>query len=219
MANLIRATTPILKVVIIGIFIVGFGLAVLGVILVYLGSTGDTKFAFFGQTFSSTSVGIPAIFIGSTAIVLLVRRALKSLDVVTAKETNSGDLHDDVDMLEITHVGFTKESEFDITVRNLGKNAIVINQIAITMLKNHHNEVWPVLSPTARYVIPVDDLEEGETRTQEIAHVVDGNKADRFFVALETTKIYTLKVTLRYNRDKEISFRKRTWPRISNGEV
>jgi len=60
-------------------FIAAVVLAFFGVWLVSLGSTGDTKFSFFGQTFESANVGIAAIFIGGVTIVLLARAVLKTI--------------------------------------------------------------------------------------------------------------------------------------------
>lgn len=87
--KLISATTPILRIVIIGAFVVGLALGVLGVVFVYLGAAGDTELRFFGQNFTSTNVGIAAVFLGSAMIVLVVRRALKSLDAGVDAESRS----------------------------------------------------------------------------------------------------------------------------------
>lgn len=113
--------------------------------------------------------------------------------------------------LEVTYVGFTHESEFDITVRNLGDDAIVINQISILLVKDHFIGVAPVLQPTAHYKIPVDGLKEGESRSIRISHVIDAHKADRFLIALGTTMCYRLRVTLYYNKDDTVSFEAETW--------
>jgi hypothetical protein len=69
----------LLSQIAVGSFIVGAFLAALGVILVYLGSTGDTEFNLFGQTFKSQSVGVAAIFIGAVLIVLNIRRMLNAI--------------------------------------------------------------------------------------------------------------------------------------------
>ena len=89
MPKLISATTPILRIVIIGAFVVGLALGVLGVVFVYLGAAGDTELTFFGQTFTSTNVGIAAVFLGGAMIVLVVRRALKSVDAAVGAESRS----------------------------------------------------------------------------------------------------------------------------------
>ena len=62
--------------------IVGLFLAGLGVILVYLGATGNSKLNIFGSTVSSESVGIPAIFIGGVLVILVYRRILTSHDII-----------------------------------------------------------------------------------------------------------------------------------------
>ncbi|MBU2641461.1 MAG: hypothetical protein KJ889_06640 [Gammaproteobacteria bacterium] len=58
----------------------GTVLALLGVVLVVLGSQGETEFSFFGQTFKSQNVGIASFFLGAALVVLNVHRILKSYD-------------------------------------------------------------------------------------------------------------------------------------------
>src|SRR5690349_250131 len=53
--------------------------------------------------------------------------------------------------LEITDVGFTHDAEFDVKVRNLGDDAVIINQISILLVKDYDSMVLPVLEPTAKY--------------------------------------------------------------------
>jgi hypothetical protein len=79
-AGIIKAKTPVIITVVIGGYVSGLALAALGVYLVVTGDKGATEFSFFGQTFKSTSIGIAAIFLGAVCLVLLIRRALKSLD-------------------------------------------------------------------------------------------------------------------------------------------
>lgn len=80
MPELIRAASPVFRLAIAGAYVAGIGIAAFGVILIWLGSTGSSDFTLFGQTFSSTNVGVSAIFIGGVAIVVLVRRSLRSAD-------------------------------------------------------------------------------------------------------------------------------------------
>ena len=89
MAQLIRATSTILRMVIIGAFMLATVFVGAGIWLVYLGATGDTKFTFFGQTFSSTNVGIAALFLGAVTVVLLLWRSLSTLDNVVRTESMS----------------------------------------------------------------------------------------------------------------------------------
>ncbi len=73
--------SPLLKIIIYGTFIIGLGFALIGVWLVVLGATGETEFSFFGQSFKSVNVGIASVFIGGAIIVILIRRAFKSIDL------------------------------------------------------------------------------------------------------------------------------------------
>lgn len=86
MARCINATTLILRMVTVGAYIAEVGFAGFGSLLIYLGATGDTEFSFFGQTLKSTNVGVASIFIGTAALVLLIRRALKSVDAIMRVE-------------------------------------------------------------------------------------------------------------------------------------
>lgn len=113
--------------------------------------------------------------------------------------------------LEITDVSFTHDSEFDIKVRNLGDDAIIIHQISILLVKNYDIFLLPGLEPTAIYRIPVHGLKEGQSRSLDVSHAIDGHKADRFLIALDTTRVYRLRVTLHYNRDESASFEMDTW--------
>jgi predicted transcriptional regulator len=92
MGALIRETNSLLRIVIIGTFVLGVVFIAAGVAYVYMGGVGDTEFSFFGQTFKSTSVGIAAFFLGAAIIVLVVRRSLSTLDrTVTLETPRSGE--------------------------------------------------------------------------------------------------------------------------------
>lgn len=127
MTNLIRASRPIFTIAILGTFVTGIVLAGLGVLLVYLGVTGNTEFIFFGQGFKSANVGIAAIFLGSTTIVLIVRRTLKSTDaaiVVEGKINNLQKLDSQVKIVDCL-VSYTKkggiiQTAIDVKFRNIG---------------------------------------------------------------------------------------------------
>ncbi|UCE58911.1 MAG: hypothetical protein JSU63_15895 [Phycisphaerales bacterium] len=80
MTDLIKSSTPILRIVVLGGFLAGVVIGALGILLVFQGDNAETEFSFFGQTFKSQSVGIAAIFMGACIIVLVIRRALKSVD-------------------------------------------------------------------------------------------------------------------------------------------
>jgi hypothetical protein len=83
-----KETTPLLTIIIIGAFSVGLVFAGMGIWLVILGSTGNTDFTFFGQTMKTTNVGIAAIMIGATTIVLLLRRIIKTIELIIGSQTS-----------------------------------------------------------------------------------------------------------------------------------
>ena len=114
-------------------------------------------------------------------------------------------------MLEITHVGFTHDAELDLMVRNLGDTDLIIHQISIQKLEAPGIGELPALRPTAKYHIPVDDIRVGGTKSIPISQVVPGRSADRFLIALDTTTVYVIKVTLHYNNDQTVSFTRRIW--------
>jgi len=113
--------------------------------------------------------------------------------------------------LEITNVGFTRDSEFDVQLRNLSGNDLIIHNITITKVKDHNVGVAPELKPTARYKLPVDEIAEGASKTITVSHVVPAHGSDRLLIALSTTKVYTLKVTFTYNKDQTATFERSTW--------
>jgi hypothetical protein len=86
MSNLLKESKAIFLWIVIGTFLVGISIAILGAFLVVKGATGEADFVFFGQKFHSTSVGIGAFFIGAAMIVLIIRRVLKSLDHTSTAE-------------------------------------------------------------------------------------------------------------------------------------
>lgn len=65
--------------------------------------------------------------------------------------------------------------------------------------------VAPVLHPSAIYELSIGDLKEGQARSIHVSHVVGANKADRFLVALNTSRLLYVKLTLTYNRNQTVS--------------
>jgi hypothetical protein len=114
-------------------------------------------------------------------------------------------------LLEVTQIGFTHDSEFDIMVRNLGDTDLIIYKIVVRKMEDPGIGVLPILRPTAKYHVPVDDIPVGGTKSILVSHVVPARSADRFSIALHTTTIYVLEVELYYNKDQVTSFTKRTW--------
>ncbi len=71
---------PILKSILIAITVLGFALAVAGIVLVCLRSSGDAELNVLGNTFKSQNVGIASIFCGSALALLGIRRLLTTVE-------------------------------------------------------------------------------------------------------------------------------------------
>jgi hypothetical protein len=80
----VLAARPLLLVIAVGAMLFGAVIAGMGIILVYLGSTGRTDIHFFGQSFHSANVGIAAIFLGATVVVLVLTKLLKRVQELAA---------------------------------------------------------------------------------------------------------------------------------------
>lgn len=78
--ELIRQRSAVLRMVVGGAYALAVAMIVAGVWLYDLGASGTSEFVFFGQTFKSANGGIAAIFLGAATAVLLIRRALTTLD-------------------------------------------------------------------------------------------------------------------------------------------
>ncbi len=91
--NTLNGASNLLKIIVVGAYLISFSIVISGIVLVYLGATGDTEFSFFGQTFKSQNIGIAAIFLGAATIVLLVRYSLKSFNMLFTNEKGSTGTH------------------------------------------------------------------------------------------------------------------------------
>ena len=57
-------------------FITGLVIFLIGLAFIFVGSSGNTNFTLFGQSFASTNIGIAAIFVGVIMIVINIGRVL-----------------------------------------------------------------------------------------------------------------------------------------------
>jgi hypothetical protein len=53
---------------------------VAGGIMVYLGSSGGSEIVLFGQKINTLNVGVPCVFLGIVALILILRGAFKTLN-------------------------------------------------------------------------------------------------------------------------------------------
>jgi membrane protein implicated in regulation of membrane protease activity len=84
MAILIKAASPIWRLIIVSSSVLGGILLVGGIVLAILGGSAQTAFTLFGNQFSSTSVGVSLAFIGAVIVVITIRRVLSSVDKITS---------------------------------------------------------------------------------------------------------------------------------------
>jgi hypothetical protein len=66
----------------IGGFLLGALFGVLGVVLVFLGVTGNTNLTLFNQTLSTGSVGVASLFIAAVTFVVTATRILAAFRVL-----------------------------------------------------------------------------------------------------------------------------------------
>jgi DNA-binding MarR family transcriptional regulator len=81
MTTIFDKASPLIKIIIYGVFITGLGFGLIGVWLVYLGATGETEFYILGQNFKSVNVGIGAVFVGGVIVAITIRRAIKTIEL------------------------------------------------------------------------------------------------------------------------------------------
>jgi hypothetical protein len=79
----VKAVTPFLITISIIAMIAGITFAGLGVWLVVgAGETGTSTISILGQTIQTTSVGVACIFIGAIVVLMVLRRVMKSFDIL-----------------------------------------------------------------------------------------------------------------------------------------
>jgi hypothetical protein len=93
--------------------------------------------------------------------------------------------------------------EIDVTLRNVGTEAAVIHTITITIVEDR-GVYKPIIRPSAKYEMPIDDLRQGKSKSISVSHLVKAHGADRFKIALHTTRALLLRLTLEYNKDQKV---------------
>ena len=86
MAMIIKAASPIWKLIIVSSSVLGGILLVGGIVLAILGGSAPTAFTLFGNQFSSTSVGVSLAFIGAVIVVIVLRSVLTSVNRIASGE-------------------------------------------------------------------------------------------------------------------------------------
>jgi TIR domain len=106
--------------------------------------------------------------------------------------------------LEIVSLTDTKQAELDIKLRNISDDSIYVTAIKVLVLRECAF-VFPILEPTAKYSVPIAMLKAGESKSLTVSHVIPPHGADRFLVALDTTRVLQIRLTLGYDRHWSIS--------------
>ena len=92
MAILIRAASPTWRLIIVSTSVLGGILLVGGILLAIIGSSAQTTITFFGNKFTSTSIGVAMAFLGAVLVAVTIRRVLQSIDKITEND-NPDDSH------------------------------------------------------------------------------------------------------------------------------
>jgi len=175
--------------------------------------------------FSGLGIGI----IGLILTIFFNRRSVNNQKLIIKKgnsnvqigkvSINSYKTESKPGQLDITSIIFTRNSEFDISMRNVGDDVCIINKISIEIIEDHMMGVRPMLRPSAKYQIPVRGMKVGEIKHRKIQHYVNPRSADRILIGLNCTLVYTLKVTLHYNKTETVSFTKRMWTKLDEEQA
>jgi hypothetical protein len=187
----------LLRIIVVGGFVTGilFGLA--GVVLVYLGATGETEFALFGQTFESTNAGVGALFISAVLVILLIRRTLGSMDKMVLLSYRDREGIKAPGKLEISDVQLIENKEektctVDFRVSNKGGTDVIINGarfVAIDVVEVH-TKGFMEFSKT--YDLDISHVRHpGEVAVCPLSQVVKPGEADRIGIVLIGTKLGT----------------------------
>lgn len=106
---------------------------------------------------------------------------------------------------------FTHDGAFDIKLLNRCDTACFITRIDVTCLQEHSAWVKKLVRPSARYILPIDGIKIGETRSLAVSFNVPPKSPERILLYVNSSRIYTLYVTMYYNSDEVVGFTNRTW--------
>ncbi|MBN1504056.1 MAG: hypothetical protein JW952_03235 [Candidatus Eisenbacteria bacterium] len=90
MALLIRAASPVWRLIIICASVLGAVLLVGGILLAALSSSAETTIKLFGNELSTTSVGVAMVFVGAVLVGVALAGVLSSLNKVAGGEGRAG---------------------------------------------------------------------------------------------------------------------------------
>ncbi|HYU25143.1 MAG TPA: hypothetical protein VEO74_08075 [Thermoanaerobaculia bacterium] len=91
----------------------------------------------------------------------------------------------------------TPAGEIDLAIVNSGKGEGLVTHIELEILSEGSTHARPVLAPSARYRIPIDDLRVGQRRGVVVRHVIAPATTERILVAPQTNRALTVRVHVR----------------------
>lgn len=113
--------------------------------------------------------------------------------------------------LKVVDSVFTHDGAFDIKLLNTCNTACFVTRIDVTCLREHNAWVKMPVHPSAKYVIPVDGIKTGETRSLDVSFSVPPKSPERFLLYVNSGQMHTLCVALCYNTDQVVCFTNNTW--------
>lgn len=108
--------------------------------------------------------------------------------------------------LQIVALNRTADGALDLCLRNLADDTTVVTRIVVSVV-SFRAHLRGMLEVSARYDLPIDGLAVGESAALAVMHSIDPRRADRFQVALGTSRVLGLRVTLHYNGGLAVSDR------------
>jgi len=83
MADMIKAATPVMTIVVVCAAICGLAAIGAGIYLVGLGTGGATSIHILGASIDTQSVGVACVFLGIVSILAAGRYALKTIQIIS----------------------------------------------------------------------------------------------------------------------------------------
>jgi hypothetical protein len=165
--------------------VAGLVLAGFGVWLVSLGAQGTAKVALLGQQLDSTNVGITSIFIGAVTLIFVVRRTLKSIDLLA------------------THQPMPVEAEIATTPLSEEKRAeraLTLDQLSdkVRYLSSEQRELLAMIyrAPRGAMVVDVQDALD-ITRSEAVYRARDLASAGLIEIVTQTDQCFMLRRQVR----------------------
>jgi hypothetical protein len=118
--------------------------------------------------------------------------------------------------IELVSMRMTEDFEIDMTLRNPSEEPIVIHTITLTIVKDI-DIFLPIIEPSATYQITTNDLQEGESRSISVSHLLKPHDAERILIATHDIRYMTIGIELEYNEGQSVNFSLDTGEEVEKG--